>query len=65
MSTLSTSDCAYLVSLLLDVVHPVLHAVEGRFVGDVVDHDDPVSAVVVVAGDRLEALLAGRVPLMS
>ena len=49
-------------SVLLDLVHPVLNGAEALAVSDVVGHNDTVSALVVAARDRLEALLAGCVP---
>ena len=48
--------------VLLDFVHPVLDGAEALAVSDVVGHNDTVSALVVAARDRLEALLAGCVP---
>ncbi len=48
--------------VLLDLVHPVLDGGEALAVGDVIGHDDAVCALVIAAGDRLEALLAGGVP---
>ena len=60
-----TSDCAYLIRGLLDLVHPVLHSVKAFLVSDVIDDDDAVRAMVVVAGDRFEAFLTGCVPLVS
>lgn len=48
--------------VLLNLAHPVLDGAEALSVGDVVGHDDSVSALVVAAGDGLEALLAGGVP---
>ena len=48
--------------MLLDFVHPVLNGAEALAVRDIVGHDDTVRTLVVAAGDRLEALLAGRVP---
>ena len=48
--------------VLVDLLDPVLHVVEGLLVGDVVDHDDAVGAPVVGAGDGAEPLLASRVP---
>ena len=49
--------------MLLDLVHPVLNSAERLSVSDVIGHDDTVSALVVAAGDGLEALLSGGVPL--
>ena len=49
-------------SMFLDFAHPVLDGAEALSVGDVVGDDDTVSALVVAAGDGLEALLAGGVP---
>ena len=48
--------------VLLDFVHPVFDGGETLAVRDVVGDDDAVRALVVAAGDGLEALLAGRVP---
>ena len=48
--------------VLLDLVHPVLDGGEALAVGDVVGDDDTVGALVVAAGDGLEALLACGVP---
>ena len=48
--------------MLLDLLEPGGDIVEGLLLGDVVDQDDPVRALVVGRGDRLEALLPGRVP---
>ena len=48
--------------VLLDLAHPVLDGAEALSVGDVVGHDDAVSALVVAAGDGLEAFLASGVP---
>lgn len=49
-------------SLVLDVVDPLLHAVEGVPVGDVV-HDNCHRGIADVVGDEgLEALLARGVP---
>ena len=60
-----TSDWAYLVSALFYLLHPIFNGVEGLFVSDVIDDDDSVGAVIVIAGYGLEAFLAGRVPLIS
>lgn len=49
-------------SVLLDLAHPVLDGAEALSVGDVVGDDDTVGALVIAAGDGLEALLAGGVP---
>ena len=48
--------------VLLNLAHPVLDGAEALSVGDVVSHDDAVSALVVAARDGLKALLAGSVP---
>jgi hypothetical protein len=48
--------------VFLDLVHPVLDGAEALAVCDVVGDDDAVGALVVAAGDSLEALLAGGVP---
>ena len=48
--------------VLLDFTHPVLDSAEALSVCDVVGNDDAVCALVVAAGDCLEALLAGGVP---
>ena len=60
-----TSDWAYLFNSLLDFVHPALNGVEAFLVCNVIDNNNTVSPVVVVAGDCFEALLAGRVPLLK
>ena len=47
---------------LVDLLQPALDVVERVEVGDVVHDDDAVSAAVVGAADRAEALLARSVP---
>ena len=47
---------------LVDLLQPALDVVERVEVGDVVHDDDAVSAAVVGAADRAEALLACSVP---
>jgi len=51
-----------LASVSVDLSEPLLHVVEGDFVGDVIDDDDPVSASVIRTGDGTEPLLASSVP---
>lgn len=48
--------------VLLNLIHPVLDGAEALAVSDVVGDNDAVSALVVAAGDRLEALLSCSVP---
>ena len=48
--------------MFLNLVHPVLDGAEALAVCDVVGDDDAVSALVVAAGDSLEALLPCGVP---
>ena len=48
--------------VLLNLIHPVLDGAEALAVSDVVGDNDAVSALVVAAGDRLEALLSCGVP---
>ena len=48
--------------MLLDFLEPSGDVVEGFLLGDVVDQDDAVGALVVGGGDGLEAFLAGGVP---
>jgi hypothetical protein len=48
--------------MLLNLAHPVLNGTEALSVCDIVGNDNTVSALVVAAGDGLEALLAGGVP---
>jgi hypothetical protein len=49
--------------VLLDLVHPVLDGGEALAVGDVIGHNDTVSALVVTASNGLESLLSSSVPL--
>jgi hypothetical protein len=51
--------------VLLDLIHPVLDRTETLAVGDIVCHNDTVSTLIVRAGNGLESLLAGCVPLQS
>ena len=56
-------DAADVVTgVLLDFAHPGLNVAEALTVGDVVDHNDAVGALVVAGGDGLEAFLASSVP---
>ncbi len=48
--------------MFLDLVHPVLDSAEALAVGDVVSHDDTVSALIIAGSDGLETLLACSVP---
>lgn len=48
--------------VFLDLVHPVLNGAVTLAVRDVVSHNDTVSALVVAARYRLEALLTSSVP---
>ena len=48
--------------VLLDLLQPVLHVVEGLLPGNVVAQEDAVGASVEDPGDRAERLLARSVP---
>mmetsp|Transcript_39884 Transcript_39884/g.68447 ORF Transcript_39884/g.68447 Transcript_39884/m.68447 type:complete len:228 (-) Transcript_39884:5-688(-) len=50
------------VALPLQLLHPLLCALEGVPVGDIVHHNRSSSPAVVHGGERVIALLAGRVP---
>jgi hypothetical protein len=49
----------------VNLLQPLLDVVERVHVGDIVDDADAVGAAVVRGCDGAEALLAGRVPLLS
>ena len=51
-----------ILSVLLNLAHPSVHCAEGVTVRDIVGDDDAVGALVVGRGNRLKALLAGRIP---
>ena len=51
------------VLVRVDLAGPLLDAVEGGAVRDVVHEDDAVRVAVVALGQRVEPLLARRVPL--
>ncbi len=51
-----------LVCVLVDIAQPLADAIKRLAVGDVVDEHDAHGASVVRRRDRVEALLAGRVP---
>jgi len=48
--------------VLLNFVHPVLNGAEALTIGEIIGHDDAVSALVVAACDGLEALLSSGIP---
>ena len=51
-----------ILSVLFDFGHPGVHSVEGVAVGDVVNDDDAMRALIIARSDSLESFLAGRVP---
>jgi len=51
-----------LIGILLNLCQPILDILKALFVCDVVDQDDAMCALVLRAGDGLEALLACCVP---
>ncbi len=51
-----------LVGVLVNIAQPLANAVEGLAVGDVVDEHDAHRAAIIRRRDRVEALLARRVP---
>jgi hypothetical protein len=53
----------YSISVLIHLLVPDDHVVEGFPVGDVVDYDDAVGSPVVAIGDGPEPFLACGVPL--
>ena len=48
--------------VFFDLVHPVFDGTEALTVSEVIGHDDAVSALVVAARYRLEALLSSGIP---
>ena len=48
--------------MLLDLVHPVLNGAKALTIGEIISHDDAVSALVVAARDGLEAFLSSGIP---
>ncbi len=52
-------------SLVLHVVHPLLHALEGIAIGDVVDDNGDGSVSNVVGDEGLETFLSGRIPQLQ
>ena len=53
------------LALVLDLLKPVRQVHEGVHRGEVVGHEDGVRALVKDLRDRLEGLLAGRVPYLQ
>ena len=51
--------------LLFNFVHPVFDCVETFLVSDVVNDNDSMCAVVVIACNGFEPLLASSVPLLN
>ena len=49
-------------SVLLNLGHPRLNVAEGFAVGDIVDHDDSMSTLVVGGSNSFKALLACGIP---
>ena len=48
--------------MLFDFIHPVLDSAETLAVGQIIGHDDTMSALVVAARNSLETLLASGIP---
>ena len=60
-----TSDCANLLNPLFDFVHPVFDSIKTLLISDVVDHNNAMGAMVVIASNCLEPFLTSSVPLLS
>ena len=63
VALVANEDASYVVlSVLLDLTHPCMHCVERVAIGDVIDNDDAVGALVVARSNRLETLLTSSIP---
>jgi hypothetical protein len=58
-------DDGALASLVLDIVDPPLHSLEGGPVGHIVHNDSHRRVADVVGDERAEAFLAGGVPQLQ
>ena len=54
--------CHVLLSILVDLAHPVSNSSEGVSVSDVISHNDAMGTLVVARGDSREPLRSGSVP---